>query len=103
MSAPLSGHFKPYIEGLIEQKKSMGYPYETSARILKAFDVFCSTHYPDETKLTQMLAMHWAEKRQGEHVNYLVRRITPVRQLAKYMMRVGIDAYIIPPGIPGSP
>lgn len=101
MSAPLSGHFKPYIEGLIEQKKAIGYPYETSARILKAFDAFCATNYPDETKLTQTIAMRWAEKRPGEHVNYLVRRITPVRQLAKYMMRMGIDAYIIPPGIPG--
>jgi integrase/recombinase XerD len=45
--------------------------------------------------------MHWAEKRQDEHVNWLIRRITPVRQLAKYMNRMGIEAYVIPPGIPG--
>ena len=43
--------------------------------------------------------MHWAEKRQSENVNGLMRRITPIRQLAKYMNRLGIDAYIIPPGI----
>ena len=100
MNTPLSGPFKPYIEGLIEQKKAVGYPYETSARILKAFEVFCRTHYPDETKLTKAMGMHWAEQRQGEHVNGLVRRITPVRQLAKYMIRIDIEAYIIPPGIP---
>lgn len=101
MNTPASGHFKPYIDGLIEQKKAIGYPYETSARILKAFDAFCMTYYPDEIMLTQEMAMHWAEQKQGEHVNYLIRRITPVRQLAKYMIRLGIEAYVIPPGIPG--
>ena len=45
--------------------------------------------------------MHWAEKRPEEHVNTLHRRITPVRQLAKYMNRLGIEAYLIPSGIPG--
>jgi integrase/recombinase XerD len=101
MSTPIYGHFKPYIDGLIEQKRAIGYPYETSARILKAFDAFCMTYYHDEIMLTKEMVMHWAEQKQGEHVNYLIRRITPVRQLAKYMMRLGIEAYVIPPGIPG--
>jgi integrase len=47
------------------------------------------------------MAMHWAERKPGEHVNYLRRRITPVRQLAKYMLGMGLEAYIIPAGIPG--
>ena len=101
MNTPVPGNFKPYIEGLIEQKKSIGYPYDTSAQELKAFGVFCLDNYPDETVLTKEIAMHWAEKRQSENVNGLMRRITPIRQLAKYMNRLGIDAYIIPPGIPG--
>jgi integrase/recombinase XerD len=101
MNTPACGNFKPYIEGLIEQKKSMGHPYDTSARRLIAFGVFCMNNYPDETILTKEIAMHWAEKRQEEHVNGLMRRITPIRQLAKYMNRLGINAYVIPPGIPG--
>ncbi len=101
MNTPVSGNFKPYIEGLIEQKRSIGYPYDISARRLKAFSVFCMNHYPDETTLTKAMAMQWAEKRQNENVNSLLRRITPIRQLAKYMNRLGIEAYIIPPGIPG--
>jgi len=36
MNNPASGNFKPYIEGLIEQKRSIGYPYATSAQGLKA-------------------------------------------------------------------
>jgi integrase/recombinase XerD len=101
MNTPASGNFKPYIEGLIEQKRSIGNPYDTSVRILKTFSVFCMDHYPDETILTKKMAMHWAEKRPDEHVNGLVRRITPIRQLAKYMIRLGIEAYVISPGIPG--
>ena len=101
MNTPVSGNFKPYIEGLIEQKKLIGYFYDSSAQKLKAFGVFCMNNYPNETVLTNEIAMHWAEKRQDEHVNGLMRRITPIRQLAKYMNRLGIDAYIIPPGIPG--
>jgi integrase/recombinase XerD len=101
MNNPASGNFKPYIEGLIEQKRSIGYPYATSAQGLKAFGVFCLDNYPDETVLTKEIAMHWAEKRQDEHVNSLLRRITPIRQLAKYMNSIGIEAYVIPSGIPG--
>jgi integrase/recombinase XerD len=97
----IAGNFKPYIEGLVEQKKSLGYPYNGSARILKVFSNFCATCYPDEKNLTKEIAMRWAEKRQDEHVNGLIRRITPVRQLAKYMNSIGIDAYLIPRGIPG--
>jgi len=101
MNRPISGNFKLYIEGLIEEKRSIGYPYDSSARILKVFSIFCLDHYPDETVLTQKMAMHWAEKRPDEHVNGLIRRITPIRQLAKYMNRLGIEAYLIPEGIPG--
>ena len=101
MKYAYSGNFKTYIEGLIEQKNSIGYPYDSSARILKTFDVFCMHEYPDETILTQEIVLHWAEKGKDEHVNGLVRRITPVRQLTKYMNSIGIDAYLIPTGIPG--
>ena len=101
MNTPNPGNFNPYIEGLTEQKRSIGYPYNTSTRILEAFDRFCLEFFPNETILSKEIAMHWAEKRPDEHVNGLMRRITPVRQLAKYMNSIGIDAYIIPVGIPG--
>ena len=52
MKYAFSGNFKLYIEGLIEQKNSIGYPYDSSARILKTFDVFCIQNYPDEKILS---------------------------------------------------
>jgi integrase len=101
VNTPVSGNFKPYIEGLIEQKKSLGYLYDSSAWVLKTFSVFCMNHYPDETTITKAMAMQWAERRQDENLNSLSARITPIRQLAKYMIRLGIEAYVIPLGIPG--
>ena len=94
-------NFKPYIEKLIEEKQATGYSYETSARKLKCFDRFCRKYYPEETILTKEIAMHWAEHRNDEHINNVPRRITPVRQLAKYMNSIGMEAYVIAQGIPG--
>ena len=77
MNTPVSGNFKPYIEGLIKQKRSLGYPYNVSARVLKTFSVFCMSHYPDETTLTKAMAMQWAERRQDENVNGLSLALHP--------------------------
>jgi integrase/recombinase XerD len=100
MSYIFSSNFKPYIEGLIEQKQAIGYPYESPSGILKRFDRFCSNNYPTSTALTAEITMHWAVKRTDEHVNNLFRRITPIRQLAKYMNSIGVEAYVIPSKIP---
>ena len=94
------GNFSQYIEGLIEQKQSLGYPYQSSGRILRQFDEYCMEHYPNEHTLIRDIALGWASLRESEHQNGLFRRISPVRQLAKYINSIGIEAYIIPPKIP---
>ena len=100
MSYSYRGHFKVYIEGLIEQKQLLGYPYHSSSRILQQFDSYCITLFPDELTITRDIGLGWATLRRNEHQNGLLRRITPVRQLAKYMHSIGAAAYIIPPKIP---
>ncbi|MHB8278253.1 MAG: tyrosine-type recombinase/integrase [Candidatus Humimicrobiaceae bacterium] len=93
--------FKKYIEELVQEKQTIGYFYETCARKLKCFDSFCRKYYPQEKILTKKIAMHWAERRNNEQINNIHRRITPVRQLAKYINSIGIKAYVIPWGILG--
>ncbi|MEN6320745.1 MAG: tyrosine-type recombinase/integrase [Syntrophaceae bacterium] len=100
MSYSYFGNFKAYIEGLIEQKQLLGYPYQTSSRILRDFDSYCIQRFPDESTITRDIGLGWATLKESEHQNYLLRRITPVRQLAKYMNSIGVEAYIIPPKIP---
>lgn len=91
----------PFIESLLEIKHAIGLPYTASARHLGAFDALCAAQYPGQTTLTRQMAMEWAAGRPGEHVNGQLRRITPIRQLAKHMAGLGVDAYVIPSGIPG--
>lgn len=89
-----------FIIGLISQKNEIGYPYQSSGRILKNFDRFCLDQYPKNITLTQDMGLGWATLRDGEHQNGLLRRITPIRQLGKYMNSIGADAYVLPPKIP---
>ena len=101
MKFVFSSNFKKNIEDFIEQKNAAGFPYDESQRSLKEFDRLCQEHYPQETQLTREIAMHWAERRPQEHLKTLTNRIVPIRQLAKYLNRIGCEAYIIPLGIPG--
>jgi len=101
MNTSVSGNFKPYIEGLIEQKRSLGLSYVTAAWVLKKFDDFSRTYYPNEMLLTKEVAMHWAQRRPDESISSLIKRITAIRQLAKYMNCLGVQAYLIPAGLPG--
>lgn len=89
------------IESLLEVKHAIGLPYTSSARHLHAFDAFCHAQYPGQGSISREMAMGWAASRPGEHVNGQMRRITPIRQLAKHMTGLGLDAYVIPAGIPG--
>ncbi|WP_436413181.1 tyrosine-type recombinase/integrase [Petrimonas sp.] len=93
-----------YITGLIEQKHSVGYKYNCEAAVLKRFDIFCGTHYPELKVLDKEIVLHWSKQRSGEHPSTLQNRITPVRDLAKYIINNGCQAYILPKGvIPKSP
>jgi integrase len=100
MNYTFSSNFKKHIEGLIEQKQAIGFSYVTSQKHLKTFDRFCLEHYSQETRLTREIGMHWAELVPQEHANTLIRRTTPVRQLAKYMNSIGIEAYVVPRILP---
>lgn len=90
-----------HIEGLLEVKHAIGLPYTTAERHLRRFDAMCARDYPAQATLTRPMAMAWAAARPGEHVNGQMRRITPVRQLAKHIAGSGKEAYVIPAGIPG--
>lgn len=92
--------FRTHIEGLVQQKQSLGFPYVSSGRILRMFDEHCIKHFPNKHELTSEIVMSWASLRENEHQNGLMRRISPVRQLAKYMNSIGVEAYIIPSNIP---
>jgi integrase len=93
-----ASNFASYIVGLIEQKQALGYKYESQSGVFRHFDIFCIERHPKETVITRELMLDWAEKRPGEHPRTLQNRITPVNELAKYMIRLGYEAFIMPKG-----
>lgn len=60
----------------------------------------CVQDFADQDTLTRQMADRWIQARPDEHPNSLLRRITPIRQLAKHMAGLGLEAYVIPAGIP---
>lgn len=86
---------------LVAQKRACGYPYAGSATILRRFDRMVAERFPDDTAVTKGACDAWLSLAGDEHPNEPVRRVSPVRQLAKYVAASGRPSYIIPSGIPG--
>ncbi len=94
-----NSNLSSYIEGLINQKHSVGYPYLESERVLNNFDIFCSTFYPEAKSISVEIGQKWAVTKPNESAVTFQNRLAPVRELARYIQRLGIEAYIIPIGI----
>jgi len=102
MTYSYSSNFKPFIEGLVKQKNAVGFTYERAEYYLSKFDHFCRDQFPDETILSRHLVMRWAERKQTEGIGARKIRLAYIRELAKYMIGVGIDdAYVIPEKLGG--
>ena len=96
MSEIFRSQLAPYMEGLIKQKRALGYKYKEQIDQLKKFDVFCLELFPDETTVTRAMLDIWGALRPYEHPGTLRNRVTVVSHLAKYMVSLGKAAYIFP-------
>ena len=92
-------HFAAQIENFIAQKNALGFSYLESSRLLRDFDRFCLTYFPDEDWLTEEICLTWATKRNTEGNNTFRNRMMPVREFARYLNRNGENAYVLPPDI----
>lgn len=90
-----------YIRSFVGVKRASGYPYGESARVLHKLDAMVVEAFPEASTLTKDICNEWIRSNAGGHQNGLIRKITPVRQLGKYMNGMGIKAYVIPGNIPG--
>jgi integrase len=96
MSSEYSSEFASYISALVATKRSSGYKYETAEYHLHKFDSYCCLH--DSSKIfSKNLILGWAKVRDGEDPAAHRTRISPIRELGKYMQSHGVsDAYILP-------
>jgi len=91
-----SSNFSVHIEALIRQKHALGYVYEESQRVLAGFDRFCRERFPAEHILTKEIGLSWSVRKETESVSTFRNRMMPVRELARHLNRLGLDAYLIP-------
>lgn len=96
MNNEYSSMFAPYISGLVATKRSSGYRYRTAEFYLHDFDSYCSVHAKC-TSLSRDLVLGWAKAKDGEDSGAHRTRISPVRELGKYMQSLGFsDAFVLP-------
>ncbi len=96
MTKKYRSRFKKHIIGLIEQKRALGHDYSAAEYSLKRFDTFCIDFFPSESILTKNIVLKWTEAIGDEKPHSRDGRVTPVRDLARYMNGIGIDAYVVP-------
>lgn len=84
------------ITGYIEEKRAVGYEYIKGPFLLKHFDTLLVKEHLVEKKLPKELVLLWTKKRPNETESNRNTRICIVRGFAKYMVRLGYEAYIFP-------
>ena len=88
--------FAERLENFVEQKKALGRSYRCMDKYIARFDNMCYEHYPVATELTREISMRWAVKNPSECNTTFRNRMSPVREFARFLIRNGEDAYVIP-------
>ena len=96
MSTPYSSPFAAFISGLIATKRAAGYAYQNAQYQLHDFDRYAALH-PACRSLSRELVRGWAKAKDGEHPAVHRTRLSPIRELGKYMQSIGVaDAFVLP-------
>lgn len=88
---------KYLITGFIEEKRSLGFNYESEEYRLRKLDKLAVEENLSEIKITKEFADKFVAKNSYEKKITAINRIHVIRELAKYMIRKGYEAYLIPP------
>lgn len=96
IKAIFTSGFKSILHNFLEHKRKLGIPYKNGAYYLMDFDRYCSQYYPGFNQLTKEICLDWAIMRSTETASGFVSRITPIRQLGKYLQNLGLNAFVLP-------
>ena len=89
------------IAGLVAEKRAVGYKYVSEERALARFEVFCAGEFPGLETVTRASVQAWiaAARRRAVKPATLQSLAAPVRELARWFHRRGVDAYVLPAGV----
>ena len=87
------------ITALVAEKRAVGYKYVTQERVLARFEAFCrAAQVPEPVAVSRVSVEAWvtAARRRGVTPATLHGLAAPVRELARWLSRRGIAAYVLP-------
>jgi integrase len=87
-------NFAVRIQEFIAQKHAMGYSYKDYEKTMSNFDRFCCERFPEEMFLSKELCHTWALD--SKYKPGVRGRLSPIREFARYLNRIGEPAYITP-------
>jgi len=78
----------------LEYKRSTGSKYKTEENLLRQFDIFVQTFFPDEGILTKRLVQGWTARKSEESNSTWRARTSLLRQFGMFLNNMGILAYV---------
>lgn len=88
------------ITALITEKRATGYKYDAEQRVLNRFAEFTTTRFPGQQAPTRASVEAWidAARKRSTTASTLHSLVAPVRELARWLGRRGVPAYVLPAG-----
>jgi len=88
------------ITALVAAKRAVGYKYAAEERVLARFAAFCRSQFPELRAPDQASVEAWlsAARRRAITPATLQTLAAPVRELARWLGRRGVPAYVLPQG-----
>jgi integrase/recombinase XerD len=88
------------ITALVTEKRATGYKYDAEQRVLTRFAAFSAREFPGRQAPTLASVEAWiaAARRRGVTPATLHSLAAPVRELARWLGRRGVAAYVLPAG-----
>jgi integrase/recombinase XerD len=93
------------ITALVTEKRALGYKYASEERVLARFEAFCAGEFPGLSTVTQASVEAWilSARRRAVTPATVQGLASPVRELARWLGRHGVDAYVLPAGALSKP
>jgi len=89
------------VAGLVCEKRAVGYKYVSEELALARFEAFCASEFPGIETVTRACVEAWIAAARARAVTpaTVCGLTSPVRELARWLGRRGIDAYVLPAGV----
>jgi len=89
------------ISALVAEKRAVGYKYADEEKVLARFAAFCRIEFPGLGAPSQASVEAWiaSAQRRGVAPATLQTLASPVRELARWLGRRGVPAYVLPTGV----